>query len=58
MLLLPGLIWLFVFAYLPMGGLTLAFKQYKANLGIFGSPWVGFQNFEYLFRDVKFWESI
>lgn len=58
LLLIPGLIWLFIFAYLPMGGLSLAFKNYKANLGIWGSPWVGFQNFEYLFRDVKFWESI
>lgn len=31
-LVLPGLVWLFLFAYLPMGGLSLAFKDFKANL--------------------------
>ena len=36
-LLLPGLIWLLLFAYLPMGGLSLAFKDYKANMGIWGA---------------------
>lgn len=53
-LLLPGLIWLLLFAYLPMGGLSLAFKDYKANLGIWGSPWIGFENFKYVFRDPAF----
>ena len=37
-LLLPGLIWYIIFAYGPMGGLTLAFKTYKASKGIWGSP--------------------
>lgn len=57
-LLIPGLIWYIVFAYLPMGGLSLAFKQYKANLGIWASPWVGLQNYTYVFRDASFWQSI
>ncbi len=57
-LLLPGLIWFAVFAYLPMGGLLLAFKDYKARLGILGSPWVGFENFMYLFRDPAFIDSV
>ncbi len=57
-LLIPGLIWYIVFAYLPMGGLSLAFKSYKANLGIWASPWVGLQNYEYVFRDAAFWQSI
>lgn len=57
-LLLPGLVWYFIFAYMPMGGLSLAFKNYKANLGIWGSPWVGFQNYEYVFRDAAFWRSL
>ena len=57
-LLLPGLLWYFIFAYLPMGGLSLAFKSYKANLGIWGSPWIGLGNYEYVFRDAAFWQSI
>ncbi|MCM3783605.1 ABC transporter permease subunit [Neobacillus mesonae] len=57
-LLIPGLIWLILFAYLPMGGLSLAFKEYKANLGIWGSPWVGFENFQYVFRDPAFLDAV
>ncbi|KKO54678.1 ABC transporter permease [Paenibacillus sp. DMB20] len=57
-LLLPGLVWLFLFAYMPMGGLSLAFKDYKANMGIWGSPWVGFENFKYVFRDPTFIDSV
>ena len=58
LLLLPGIVWFAVFAYLPMGGLTLAFKQYNAREGIFGSPWVGLTNFEYLFRDPAFLKAV
>lgn len=57
-LLLPGLIWYIIFAYGPMGGLILAFKEYKASLGIFGSPWVGLENFKYVFRDAAFIDSV
>ena len=46
---LPGIILLFVFAYLPMLGIVIAFKDYRFNLGILGSEWVGFQNFHFLF---------
>lgn len=46
---LPGVILLFVFAYLPMIGIFIAFKDYRFNLGILGSEWVGFQNFRFLF---------
>ena len=38
-LLLPALIWAAVFAYYPMYGLIIAFKEYKGRLGILGSPW-------------------
>ena len=38
-LLLPALIWAVVFAYYPMYGLIIAFKEYKGKLGIVGSPW-------------------
>jgi putative aldouronate transport system permease protein len=57
-LLLPGFLWYIIFAYLPMGGLSLAFKTFKANLGIWRSPWAGFENFSYLFRDAAFWRSL
>ena len=46
---LPGVVLLFIFAYLPMLGIVIAFKDYRFNLGIFGSEWVGFQNFRFLF---------
>lgn len=57
-LLLPGLIWLILFAYLPMGGLSLAFKEYRANDGIWGSAWIGFENFKYVFRDPAFADAV
>lgn len=46
---LPGLIYLFINNYMPMPGLMVAFKQYNARKGIYGSKWVGLKNFEYLF---------
>jgi putative aldouronate transport system permease protein len=57
-LLLPGVLWYITFAYLPMGGLSLAFKTFKANLGIWRSPWIGLENFSYLFRDAAFWKAL
>ena len=57
-LLIPGLIWYVIFAYGPMGGLTLAFKSYRANLGIWGSPWVGLTNYERVFRDPAFMQAV
>jgi putative aldouronate transport system permease protein len=57
-LLIPGFVWYIVFAYMPMGGLSLAFKQFRANLGIWGSPWVGFKNFELVFRDAAFFKAL
>ncbi len=47
---IPGLILIFFFAYLPMFGLVLAFKNYKFSEGIFGSAWVGLKNFEFFFK--------
>jgi putative aldouronate transport system permease protein len=57
-LLVPGLAWYILFAYFPMGGLSLAFKNYKANLGIFRSPFVGLENYRYVFRDAAFWRAM
>lgn len=57
-LLLPGLVWYIVFAYGPLAGLTLAFKTYKASLGIWGSPWAGLLNYSHVFSDPAFMESV
>ena len=44
----------FIFKYMPMAGLIIAFKNYKFNLGMFGSEWVGLANFEYFFKSNVF----
>ena len=46
----PGLIYLFINNYIPMAGLVVAFKNFQSKKGIFGSDWVGFKNFTFLFR--------
>lgn len=50
LMMLPGLIYLVCNNYLPMFGIMLAFKRINYSVGIFKSPWVGFANFEYLFK--------
>jgi len=52
---LPGLAIVFVFNYLPMFGVILAFKNYRPAAGIFGSEWAGFENFKYLFSTRDAW---
>lgn len=44
----------FIFCYLPMGGIIIAFKDYRFNQGIFGSKWVGFDNFKFFFSTDAF----
>ncbi|MCH4886180.1 sugar ABC transporter permease [Acidaminobacter sp. JC074] len=48
-MLLPGILVLLANNYLPMPGILLAFKDYNYTKGFFGSDWVGFDNFKYLF---------
>ena len=55
LLMLPGLLYFFINNYLPMIGLIIAFKEIDFRLGIFGSPWIGFKNFEYLFASSDAW---
>ena len=54
----PSVILLFIFSYLPMYGIVIAFKNYKAARGIFGSDWIGFKNFEFLFTTGKGFDVI
>lgn len=49
MMALPAILLLFVFAYLPMFGIILAFKEYRFDQGILGSEWIGLTNFRFLF---------
>ena len=44
----------FIFCYLPMGGVIVAFKNYTYAEGIFGSQWCGFKNFEFFFKSSDF----
>lgn len=50
MMLVPGLLFAFLFQYVPMGGIVIAFQDFKPWIGILDSPWVGWQNFEYMFN--------
>ncbi len=52
---LPGVLMLLVFAYLPMLGLVIAFKNYKFEEGMLGSAWVGLANFRFLFGTDQAW---
>lgn len=45
----PGMLYLFINNYMPLPGLVLAFKNYNARKGIWGSDWAGLNNFKYLF---------
>lgn len=47
---------LFVFSYLPMVGIIIAFKDYKYSQGVFGSKWVGLENFKFFLRSNDFVE--
>ena len=51
LLALPGIILTLMFSYIPMTGLVIIFKDYNFTDGIFGSPWVGFKNFEFFFAN-------
>jgi len=51
LLILPVILYYLLFAYYPMYGVLIAFKDYRVSLGIWGSPWVGFEHF------IRFFES-
>ena len=51
MLSIPFVIWLVVFAYIPLVGWLMAFQDYKPNKGFFGSEWVGLYHFKRMFTD-------
>ena len=50
LMMVPGALYLLINNYIPMFGLVIAFKQIDFQKGIFESPWIGFQNFQFLFQ--------
>ncbi|GGD94164.1 ABC transporter permease [Paenibacillus nasutitermitis] len=57
-LLLPLLLHFAVFQYAPMYGLQIAFKDFRAADGIWGSAWAGFEHFERFFQSYQFWNTL
>lgn len=58
LMMLPGLVFLFIFSYIPIYGLVLAFKDYSFRYGILGSDWAGMHGLEHfieLFKEKEFW---
>ena len=53
-MILPAVVYFIIFHYLPMYGIQIAFKDYKAVLGINASPWVGFKHFTTFFNAYYF----
>ncbi|MEC0248670.1 ABC transporter permease subunit [Paenibacillus chitinolyticus] len=58
LLILPVLVFFLVFEYVPMYGVQIAFKNFIATKGIWGSPWVGFKHFERFFESYYFWRLL
>lgn len=56
--LLPTVIYFIILHYIPMYGVQIAFKNFFANLGIWGSPWIGFDHFERFFNSYYFWRLL
>lgn len=59
---LPGVIWMFIFNYIPMYFIVIAFQRYSVAKGIGGSEWIWFDNFIEFFQDSRFelvmWNTI
>lgn len=55
---IPFVIWLIVFKYVPIWGWIMAFQEYRPGKGIFGSKWVGLQQFSMMFKDDQFLRAL
>ena len=61
LMIIPAIIYYVLFCYVPMYGILIAFTKYSIHLGIMGSitqRWVGFSNFEYIFKLPEFWKVL
>lgn len=57
-MIIPVIAFFVIFAYLPLYGIQIAFKDFSAFKGIWDSPWVGFKHFERFFDSYYFWRLI
>lgn len=55
LMIVPVIVFVLIFSYAPMPGIILAFKKFNYTDGIFGSPWVGFDNFKFLVKGGILW---
>ena len=58
LLMVPAIAYFFIFNYIPMYGLIIAFKDFRFSLGIMGSPWNGLENFRHLFGLGTFYQVL
>lgn len=58
LLLLPAALYFLVFHYIPMYGVTIAFKAYRFGDGLFGGKWIGWSNFELFWSRPVFWDIL
>ena len=57
LLMLPGIVFYVVFRYMPMGGIVMAFQDFRPTRGFFESKWVGLKHFRLLFENTQFWRA-
>lgn len=57
-MMIPAILFFIIFSYIPMYGVTLAFKDFKITEGILGSPWAGLKYFRQVFSDPYFYKTI
>ena len=55
MMIIPAIVFYIIFCYVPMYGVLMAFQKFNPKVGIFGSNFVGFNNFIKVFEEPKFW---
>lgn len=58
LMLLPAVLYVIIFCYIPMYGIQIAFKDYRMSLGVSGSRWVGLRHFKDFFNGYSFWPLI
>lgn len=58
MMAIPGIVYMIIFSFIPIYGLTIAFKNYTVIDTIGSAQWVGWDNFEIIMKDRYFWQSV
>src|SRR5690606_17658557 len=58
LMMVPGLLYFFIYHYLPMGGVIIAFKDYNLLKGVWGSSWAGLKHFETIFTSPDIYRTI